>query len=213
MDDKLNTKLTLEKATAIKTMLWQGRAQELIARQFGVTQTTVSRILHGKQWTSAPWPNDELGAMPLARLSKLKTGQLQLRSSELYPSDDRDRRLTEAPPEHRRDQIADVIQGLAAEAETEMEQELIATMVGVDSDQRLAESKSSSPGEADFMPWDEVVEKGGDLPIVIACLEDKDEILKKAIGVVFRALSPREWGLKKTEQFVKQVYQELKKES
>jgi len=69
----LNIKLTLEMATDIKTRIWFCQKQTEIAAIYDVSQTTISRIVHGEQWKDAPWPSGQIGALPADRINEIRT--------------------------------------------------------------------------------------------------------------------------------------------
>lgn len=64
--------LNKEKAKEIKRELWNGRRQQALAFQFGVTQASVSRIETGRSWASVEWPDGSKGALPEARRKELE---------------------------------------------------------------------------------------------------------------------------------------------
>lgn len=70
--DLRRTKLDMAVATEIKAMLWLGQTQEQVASDFGIHQTTVSRIVRGKAWYEARWPDGTVGAMSSERAFELK---------------------------------------------------------------------------------------------------------------------------------------------
>ena len=54
-------------ALKIKEMLWQGTLQQDVARHFGVSQATISRIQNGAVWALIKWPDGNMGALPPER--------------------------------------------------------------------------------------------------------------------------------------------------
>lgn len=57
--------LTPETVLEIKQKLWEGKPQAELAVEYAVTQTTISRILNGIQWSEIPWPDESTGSMSL----------------------------------------------------------------------------------------------------------------------------------------------------
>ena len=77
MDEtRLNVRLDDQTAKDIKTLLWHGSTQDAIASHYKISQTTVSRIVRGKQWFKAPWPNGDIGAMPREKAIERKVSGL-----------------------------------------------------------------------------------------------------------------------------------------
>jgi len=75
MDEtRLNVRLDDQTAKDIKTLLWHGSTQDNIASTYKISQTTVSRIVRGKQWFKAPWPNGDVGPMPREKVIERKVG-------------------------------------------------------------------------------------------------------------------------------------------
>lgn len=75
MDDlRLNVRLDEQTARDIKSLLWNGSTQDAIAAHYNISQTTVSRIVRGKQWFKAPWPNGDVGPMPREKAIERKVG-------------------------------------------------------------------------------------------------------------------------------------------
>lgn len=69
---RMNASLTAEHVASIKKLLWLGEHQSEIASLYGVSQATISRILHGKSWNKISWPDGSQGPMPLVRAKELK---------------------------------------------------------------------------------------------------------------------------------------------
>ncbi len=59
--------LTFEGVVAIKHALWNGKAQVLLAKEYGVTQATISNIMRGKSWSGVEWPDGSIGPIILER--------------------------------------------------------------------------------------------------------------------------------------------------
>jgi len=57
--------LTSDEVSAIKHALWNGKAQSLLAAEYGVTQPTISHIMRGNSWAFIPWPDGSLGPIAL----------------------------------------------------------------------------------------------------------------------------------------------------
>ena len=59
--------LTFDGVSAIKHALWNGKAQGLLAKEYGVTQATISNIMRGKAWSGVEWPDGSIGPIVLER--------------------------------------------------------------------------------------------------------------------------------------------------
>lgn len=61
----------------IKASLYRGNTQALVASRFGISQATVSKILHGRTGASVPWPDGTVGAgdLEVIRRAKFETAQ------------------------------------------------------------------------------------------------------------------------------------------
>jgi len=70
--NKLSAKLSPAQHRDIKARLWAGESNIEIARIYRITDASVSRILHGRQAQSTPWPDGETGAMPSYRFQELR---------------------------------------------------------------------------------------------------------------------------------------------
>ena len=60
--------LTPDNVAEIKQHIWQGDlSQSQIARMYGTTQPTISRIMRGAMWSGVLWPDGNPGPLPLER--------------------------------------------------------------------------------------------------------------------------------------------------
>lgn len=72
MPVRMNAKLEPADVEDIKRNLWLGHRQADIATAFGISQTTVSRILRGEQYFDIPWPSGEVGPLPERRIREIQ---------------------------------------------------------------------------------------------------------------------------------------------
>jgi acyl-CoA reductase-like NAD-dependent aldehyde dehydrogenase len=65
----------------IKEELWAGNKQRDIAADYGVTQTTISRIMTGHEYYDTAWPDSSIGPLSITRRKEIHTGR-RSRASE-----------------------------------------------------------------------------------------------------------------------------------
>ena len=198
---RMNTKLDAAQAAQIKQLLWNNTPQDYIARRFKISQTTVSRILHGRQWTGAEWPNGAVGAMPTSRMLELRDMPPALvpAAENSYQTD---------PNRHQR--ISDAIGAIALEIEQELEDDLEQSLQSAADEARTTVEQLSSGEEPEVLSWQAILDRAGDLPLVKLIDEGEDDLMKKALGMVFFALSINEWDKPQAESLLKDVYGKLK---
>lgn len=119
-------KLTEIDVTAIKKLLWEGALQSTIARQYHVTQPTISYILRGSQWAWVPWPDGTEGPMLLEHKLSLTNGKAK----------DENHASTEAV------MAAEIIEQKAAQKEEEEDQKLLRTLTRPRKEKNKTKSKS-----------------------------------------------------------------------
>jgi len=66
---------------AIKEGLWSGSKQRELALDYGVTQTTISRIMTGHEYFDTAWPDGSVGPLSITRRKEIHVGR-RSRSSE-----------------------------------------------------------------------------------------------------------------------------------
>lgn len=208
---KLNTKLNLARATEIKALLWEGHRQEAIADHLGLSQTTISRILHGKQWTAAKWPDGSPGQMPVAKVLDIQDKRAQAATMYFHQIGDKDKKLSTQPSIQRRDEMRDRINQIAEEYEAEVEEDLHRTMTEVSAELREGQPDvdETKITDCDAMPWYDVLIKAPNNRIVIVADESGDYNLKLAIGIAFKALPKAEWKGNHVKTLINEIYQEL----
>ncbi|MAH45955.1 hypothetical protein CMI37_08990 [Candidatus Pacearchaeota archaeon] len=59
----------------IKDAIWAGEKQRAIAQNFGVTQTTISRIATGDEYFDTAWPDGSIGPLPINRRKEIHVGR------------------------------------------------------------------------------------------------------------------------------------------
>ena len=84
MEPNLNRRLDEATVLSIKALFWEGATQDALAERFNVSQTTISRIIRGKQWADVNWPNGERGALPLEKIMERKVFGLSTKGARTY---------------------------------------------------------------------------------------------------------------------------------
>lgn len=253
MTRRLNQRLTIEDATDIKLRLWLCEPQHEVAAIHNVSQTTISRILHGRQWYEARWPSGEVGPMPNARIKQLKAirpwerglhhAEVDAKARDVQTTTNSDnvsdpdtiRESNSVADEDVSDDTirsgqnltasqsfeqdierfrsdkevrAEALQILGNRAEEEMQDELEAIVTA-----SQPETSPSTPTQAqssptyELLPWDIILDKGKDIPLVI--LSEESEELKECVRAAFNMLPVSQWKSHKAISLVREVAKSL----
>lgn len=189
--------LTDDEAKALKRDIWAGgQKQHDVAKAFGLSQGTISRVISGESYSHVEWPNGTTGAMPQERHRKmiqLRTGRT-LRTRKILP---------EAIPEPSRpDRAAPTLARRVEQISTldddfveEMEEDFIEAIADIgpsvpDSIQQQGIDESRQ----EILPWEDCIDRlGVGHSLVVKATRGPSShegaLLKKAIGVAILNIS------------------------
>jgi hypothetical protein len=94
-----------------------------------------------------------------------------------------------------------------------MEDEFASIMTTTSKEDRESEGlEKTGPISYDLMPWEKVLDRAPANKTVLLVNESNDDLLKKAVGVVFKALPMSEWESRKAQTLINEVYNSMKLE-
>ncbi len=240
---KLSATLTLKLALEIKALLWRGYTQTEVADMYGVTQPTISRIVHGLQYHYVAWPDGSVGEINLTHyrvmlaqrkvekigdIPTVKAAPIVTNISDMSVVEDEHTVETDttkvielstdikAAREHQeklkveRSANADALDALGADIERRMNAAVTDVASTPGESKRMRKRKAPKRTTYKIMPWDKVLEKSNEIPMVIAA--EDNEIMQKAIGVVFKQLPVSQWGEEIAINLVADVAERMRKE-
>lgn len=218
----------------IKDAIWAGGLQRNIAREFAVTQTTISRIMTGHEYNDTSWPDGSIGPLSIERRKKIHKGR-RSRSTAVVTE-----RLEEKEEEVQKDSVLERIAAetsaarkpASAEQPAEQKEQSkglstneVYAMLEAQSDaldvveQREmlaaigAVGKSPTAGKekkdeeailiTDEYTWKQILQLAAKNPFVEKAVSDKDESLKHAIQIVFKALPDTSWATAQCAKLLK----------
>lgn len=69
---KLSAKLTAQQASLLKVDLYRGISQTKLAPKYGISQASISRIVHGSAWSYIPWPDGRTGPADMEAIARAR---------------------------------------------------------------------------------------------------------------------------------------------
>lgn len=229
-------KMTKEDIHIAKSLICQGHSQVAVARAVGISASHMSRICAGDVHRDIPWPDPSVGEKlmrdrrevisytPL-RDSRPDLASLSLppvirhNTAEISTGEIRDTQQAtegEAIEEARtkaafRAELRRQVFERAEKVEDEMNKEFLKNITTVREGQREGkEGKKPTAWDAKFIAWEEVIERAEKNMIVEVLKDNEDEILQRAIGIVFFAIPQDEWEGEQAVQMIASVVGQLK---
>ncbi len=209
---KLSQKLTHSDVVEIKGLLWRGYSQAEIARSFGVTQPTISRICVGAGYSYIPWPDGTNG--PIDRLHYLE--QREYRKAEEWAKADKAseealKGMPAMPHAHgyavaeqdpKKAEYIKEIEQRAAEATADMEGDTVLSLSDAGEPGKVKEHKTPKV-EHDKLDWDYIKEHSK--PNRLLASGEKNELTREAICIVYKKIPQDKWNTTMAEKLVDQI--------
>lgn len=183
--------LTFLTVKQIKDALWKGEHQKEVAERFGISQPTISRILHGEQWYDVPWPDASLGALSTYQQALILRERHSVRSEKRFR-----RVLHTLTPEAKQQLLSpEAYQQEVDRIAAEEEKALLAAVTvpeGEGGSVSIEQDKDLPPA-FDEDDWEAITRKAPANKFVKMAIDLKDQNLKMAIIAVFDYLSEDQW--------------------
>lgn len=201
----------------VKLLICEGFSQVEAARAIGISAAHVSRICSGDIHRDIPWPNPEVGEKLMkATAFRGKQDEVQAQLSRGIAQAPQVIETTEAEAiEQAKQQAANraemkkQIEEAVEKLEKEEQEEFIESMQPKGPKSTKEVEKMPTAWEVSFLPWEEVLDRAGGNSIVEAIKDTEDEILQRAIGIVFCSLDPKEWDAEQTPRMIEAVAEQL----
>jgi len=175
----------------IKDALWKGEHQKEVAERFGISQPTISRILHGEQWYEVPWPDGSLGALSTYQQALILKERHSVRSEKRFR-----RVLHSLTPEAKQQLLSpEAYQEEMDRIAAEEERALVAAVTVPEGEGGSVsiEQDKDLPPDFDEAEWEEVARKAPDNKFVKMAIDLKDQNLKLSIIATFEILPEDQW--------------------
>lgn len=177
--------LSEDEALQIKERLWAGhQTQSAIAKDFGVSQPTISRIYRGTDFKQLPWPDGSLGGITNERRKVIHVSRNR---KTRYQHDSRDGNTELAPSESA--DISAAVNGVLIAEDSEL-RALLSTGASLTSGKAIKEGGSSPNG---MLPYPDIKLADPGHPIVTELETKDDPPLKIALRIVCATIEPTRW--------------------
>lgn len=200
--------LTPEEVSEIKKRIWDGLTQLMVAREFGVSQGTISKIMNGHQWGEVVWPNGDVGQFPVSRRLELHAIAYGMPDKKMELS------MSATAPER-----PVVISAIAEQAAALIEEEEDARYLA--EQQALAESSPRPRQEKkqkevkiifDRDTWNTFLTVAPDNKYIKNAEESGSDLERMAVIQTFSALPDSMWDSKMIPTYIKAAKEELERQ-
>jgi hypothetical protein len=173
----------------VKQLLWAGHhTQSEVARRFGVSQPTISRIYRGVDWADLPWPDGSRGHIPITRRATIHSSQNR---KTRYQHDARAGHKELAPQEVT--DINKVVENLLSAEDSKLRSVIERQAKSEGKRPRKGGKVGAGPNRTDMLPWPDIKEADPGHPTVKILVENDDPVLKVALRIVCAKVAQEEW--------------------
>ena len=211
----------------VKLLICEGFSQIDVARALDISQGSVSRICLGDAHRDIPWPNPDIGEK-LMRARGVRSQrdmvQAQLASGLAEPSIRQLPEPAQVIQSNEQDAVEQARQEVTERAAMRKEIFRRAAILEKEEQESFKALFKSPPGakpdpsdpramasiwEVSFLPWEEVLERAGDIDLVKALEDGGDDLTKRAIGIVFYTMQEENWSGDQALRLVSSIVKQL----
>lgn len=195
--------INTDMARGIKRLIWAGYIQTRVAGLYGVSQTSISRIVNGEDFYDVAWPDGSTGELnPLRRraLKGLRHNLMHLPGSPEEVDDDagvteivRSSLAKALAESHSRDDDERLREALAMVAEGEVTEKV--------------QTGDAVEEETPRIPFTMILEKARKNRLVVAALKKPKK--QKALELVFANIPMDQWDSEMAEKLVKDIERKI----
>ena len=219
-----------ETARLVKEALWTGGFQREIARAYGLSQSQVSRIRHGRTWSSVPWPDGSTGALPASAPGAQYKPEPALYMMESNPSVSRTPSIQQATvrivspevgeelhendaiqgsPIRKQEDTIDALRAIREEITEEEEREALEELAISSPSRETSRKREAEPDREEPWPWERCLREAGGNPLVQEAESSGNKFLKEAIQISFASLDPALWRAPVVQGKIRKLADEL----
>lgn len=215
----------LDKATIlkIKTDLYRGERQNVVASRYHITQPSISQISRGLAHKNVPWPDGTIGAVPdiskrmlwlnnagIATDSFMETIQSETDpDTEFFALDSFDVNESDIDrAQHTVERTSDMARRLAEQAIASDEQDSAREIIlGLSEPKGPREEglTRQAPKREQTTPFDVILANHPESKLVALCQQIDDPKFTKAVELVYPTTNQGDWSAKQQPKLIKRV--------